>query len=99
MPASGNTNRTLFELDLLRAMVMVADCGSFTTAAARLHSTQSTISQKIRRLEAIAGRPLLVRGNRDVHPPMPDRPCLASRGRCCRSTTRCAKHWPAPPSR
>jgi DNA-binding transcriptional LysR family regulator len=68
MPASGNTNRTLFELDLLRAMVMVADCGSFTTAAARLHSTQSTISQKIRRLEAIAGRPLLVRGNRDVHP-------------------------------
>ncbi|MGH8043760.1 MAG: LysR family transcriptional regulator, partial [Stenotrophomonas sp.] len=68
MPSSGNINRTLFELDLLRAMVMVADCGSFTTAAARLHSTQSTISQKIRRLEAIAGHPLLIRGNRDVHP-------------------------------
>lgn len=61
-------HRTLFELDLLRAMVMVADCGSFTTAAARLHSTQSTISQKIRRLEQLAGHPLLVRGNRDVHP-------------------------------
>lgn len=68
MTASEKPNRTLFDLDLLRAMVMVADCASFTTAAARLHSTQSTISQKIRRLEEMAGHPLLVRGNRDVHP-------------------------------
>ncbi|WP_315387751.1 LysR substrate-binding domain-containing protein [uncultured Stenotrophomonas sp.] len=68
MPASAASHRTLFELDLLRAMVTVADCGSFTTAAARLHSTQSTVSQKIRRLEQLAGQPLLVRGNRDVHP-------------------------------
>jgi DNA-binding transcriptional LysR family regulator len=68
MPPSASRHRTLFELDLLRAMIMVADCGSFTTAAARLHSTQSTISQKIRRLEQLAGHPLLVRGNRDVHP-------------------------------
>jgi len=68
MPPSAKPHRTLFELDLLRAMVMVADCGSFTTAATRLHSTQSTISQKIRRLEQLAGHPLLVRGNRDVHP-------------------------------
>ncbi len=68
LPTSAKPNRGLFDLDLLRAMVMVADCGSFTTAAARLHSTQSTISQKIRRLEDMAGHPLLVRGNRDVHP-------------------------------
>jgi DNA-binding transcriptional LysR family regulator len=68
MTASEKPNRALFDLDLLRAMVMVADCASFTTAAARLHSTQSTISQKIRRLEEMAGHPLLVRGNRDVHP-------------------------------
>lgn len=68
MPPSAQSHRTLFELDLLRAMVMVADCGSFTAAATRLHSTQSTISQKIRRLEQLAGHPLLVRGNRDVHP-------------------------------
>lgn len=66
--ASAKPNRSLFDLDLLRAIVTVADCGSFTTAAARLHSTQSTISQKIRRLEDMAGHPLLVRGNRDVHP-------------------------------
>ena len=48
-------NRPLFDLDLLRALVMVADCGSFTTASARLHSTQSTVSQKVRRLEKSPG--------------------------------------------
>jgi DNA-binding transcriptional LysR family regulator len=61
-------NRPLFDLDLLRALVMVADCGSFTTASARLHSTQSTVSQKVRRLEEIAGHRLLDRGTRDVRP-------------------------------
>lgn len=66
--ASQKSNRVHFELDLLRALVMVADCGSFTTAAARLHSTQSTISQRIRRLEELAGHRLLDRGVRDVRP-------------------------------
>ncbi len=47
---------------------MVADCGSFTTAAARLHSTQSTVSQKVRRLEEMVGHQLLDRSNREVHP-------------------------------
>lgn len=61
-------NRPLFDLDLLRALVMVADCGSFTTASVRLHSTQSTVSQKVRRLEDIAGHRLLDRGTRDVRP-------------------------------
>ncbi|WP_179402815.1 LysR family transcriptional regulator [Burkholderia guangdongensis] len=60
--------RPLFDLDLLRALVMVADCGSFTTASARLHSTQSTVSQKVRRLEEMAGHRLLDRGTRDVQP-------------------------------
>lgn len=62
------TNSRLFELDLLRALVTVADCGSFTTAALRLNSTQSTVSQKVRRLEELAGHRLLERGNRDVLP-------------------------------
>lgn len=61
-------HRSLFDLDLLRAIVVVADCGSFTTAATRLHSTQSTVSQKIRRLEEMVGHRLLVRGHRDVLP-------------------------------
>lgn len=68
MQDSAKSNRTLFELDLLRALVMVADCGSFTTAATRLHSTQSTVSQKVRRLEELAGHRLLERSHRDVHP-------------------------------
>ncbi|WP_312936280.1 LysR substrate-binding domain-containing protein [Pseudomonas sp.] len=68
MPTISKANKALFDLDLLRAIVVVADCGSFTTAAARLHSTQSTISQKVRRLEDMVGHRLLVRGNRDVLP-------------------------------
>ncbi|MBV7483685.1 LysR family transcriptional regulator [Bordetella sp. BOR01] len=68
MATSQKSNRVLFDLDLLRAMVAVAECGSFTTAAARLHSTQSTVSQKVRRLEELAGHTLLDRGNRDVRP-------------------------------
>ncbi|AIR90805.1 LysR substrate-binding domain-containing protein [Pseudomonas cremoricolorata] len=68
MPSIAKSNSPLFDLDLLRAIVVVADCGSFTTAATRLHSTQSTISQKVRRLEDMVGQRLLVRGNRDVLP-------------------------------
>ncbi len=68
MSLSLKPNRSLFDLDLLRAIVVVADCGSFTTAAARLHSTQSTISQKVRRLEEMVGHRLLERGNREVLP-------------------------------
>jgi len=68
MQDSAKSNRTLFELDLLRALVMVAAGGSFPPAATRLHSTQSTVSQKVRRLEELAGHRLLERGHRDVHP-------------------------------
>jgi hypothetical protein len=38
--ARPKARRPLFDLDLLRAIVMVADCGTFTAASARLHSTQ-----------------------------------------------------------
>ncbi|MBB3141929.1 LysR family transcriptional regulator [Halomonas organivorans] len=61
-------NNRFFDLDLLKTLVMVVDCSSFTVAASRLHSTQSTVSQKIRRLEAMAGHRLLERGHRDIQP-------------------------------
>ncbi|GAA0217675.1 LysR family transcriptional regulator [Castellaniella daejeonensis] len=61
-------HRPLIDPDLLKAFVAVADCGSFTAAAARLHSTQSTVSQKIRRLEDLVGHRLLDRGGREVLP-------------------------------
>ncbi|MBB3219196.1 DNA-binding transcriptional LysR family regulator [Ochrobactrum sp. RC6B] len=57
-----------FNLDLLRAFVTVVDSRSFTVAAAQLHSTQSTISQKIIRLEEAAGQALLERARHDVRP-------------------------------
>lgn len=43
MPESIKPNRAIYDLDMLRTVVMVADCGSFTTAAARLHSTARVV--------------------------------------------------------
>ncbi|MGO4840258.1 LysR family transcriptional regulator, partial [Rhizobiaceae sp. 2RAB30] len=57
-----------FNLDLLRAFVTVIDAGSFTAASRLLNSTQSTISQKILRLEEATGQRLLDRGRRKVLP-------------------------------
>ena len=68
MKPAATVRTPLFDLDLLKTLVMVADCGSFTAASARLHSTQSTVSQKVRRLEEMAGHKLLERGTRDVTP-------------------------------
>lgn len=51
---------------LLRSFVAVADCGNFTRAAERLHLTQSTVSQQLRRLEDSLGCRLLDRSARQV---------------------------------
>jgi len=51
---------------LLRAFVTIADTGSFTLAADRLHMTQSTISQQVARLEDAIGRELIDRAARPV---------------------------------
>ena len=51
---------------LLRAFVAIADAGSFTAAAERLHMTQSTMSQQIGRLEDAIGRELVDRAARPV---------------------------------
>ncbi|MFD2650505.1 LysR family transcriptional regulator [Brucella rhizosphaerae] len=58
----------VFSLDLLRAFVAVVDSRSFTIAAQQLHSTQSTVSQKILRLEEAAGQSLLERARHDIRP-------------------------------
>ncbi|NDK36868.1 LysR substrate-binding domain-containing protein [Rhodovulum sulfidophilum] len=57
-----------FDLDQLRALIDVIDSGGFTSAARRTGGLQSTISMKIRRLEAEVGQPLLVRLGRGVMP-------------------------------
>lgn len=50
--------------ELLRAFVTVVEAGTFTAAARTLGTGQSTVSQQIKRLEALAGRRLLAR---DTH--------------------------------
>lgn len=54
------------DLGLLRTFVSVVDAGGFTRAGERVHKTQSTVSQQIRRLEEQLGRPLLDRNSRLV---------------------------------
>jgi DNA-binding transcriptional LysR family regulator len=58
----------MFDLELLRSFVSVVDAGGFTRAGERVHRTQSTVSQQIRRLEDDVGQPLLDRSGRDVTP-------------------------------
>jgi DNA-binding transcriptional LysR family regulator len=54
------------DLDLLRSFVSVVDAGGFTQAGERVHRTQSTVSQQIRRLEDDVGRPLFHRNGKSV---------------------------------
>jgi DNA-binding transcriptional LysR family regulator len=58
----------MLDLDLLRSFVSVVDAGGFTRAGERVHRTQSTVSQQIRRLEELFGRPLLHRDGKRVTP-------------------------------
>ncbi|PSH65256.1 LysR family transcriptional regulator [Phyllobacterium sophorae] len=50
-----------FDLDLLRTFIAVVEAGGFTRAAERVHLTQSTISQQIKKLETNLGHSLLIR--------------------------------------
>jgi len=58
----------MLDFELLRSFVSVVDAGSFTRAGERVHRTQSTVSQQIKRLEDDLGQPLLNRTAKDVTP-------------------------------
>jgi DNA-binding transcriptional LysR family regulator len=58
----------MFDLELLRSFVSVVDAGGFTRAGERVHRTQSTVSQQIKRLEDDVGQPLLDRSGKEVTP-------------------------------
>jgi DNA-binding transcriptional LysR family regulator len=58
----------MLDLELLRSFVSVVDSGGFTRAGERVHRTQSTVSQQIKRLEDDLGQPLLNRAAKDVTP-------------------------------
>lgn len=57
-----------FDISLLRSFVQVIDSGSFARAGERVHRTQSSISQHIKKLEEHAGRQLLLRNARMTRP-------------------------------
>jgi DNA-binding transcriptional LysR family regulator len=56
----------MFDNELLRAFIAVAEEQGFTRAAERLHLTQSAVSAQIKRLELQAGCELLTRSTRSV---------------------------------
>src|ERR1700754_3885479 len=58
----------MFDLELLRSFISVVDAGGFTRARERVHRTQSTVSQQIKRLEDDVGQTLLNRNGKDVTP-------------------------------
>src|SRR5262249_60362871 len=58
----------MLDIDLLRSFVSVVDAGGFTRAGERVHRTQSTVSQQIRRLEETLGCDLLDRNSRQATP-------------------------------
>ena len=58
----------MLDLELLRSFVSVVDAGGFTRAGERVHRTQSTVSQQIKRLEDDVGQTLLNRSGKDVTP-------------------------------
>jgi DNA-binding transcriptional LysR family regulator len=57
----------MLNLELLKTLVCVVDEGSFTRAAERVHRTQSTVSQQIRKLEELVGHDLLLRDRTGTH--------------------------------
>ncbi len=54
------------DLDLLHSFVSVVDAGGFTAAGERVHRSQSTVSQQIRKLEETLECALFIREGRQV---------------------------------
>lgn len=52
------------DLDQLKTFVAIAETGSFTRAADRVHKTQSAVSMQMRRLEERLGKPIFARDGR-----------------------------------
>jgi molybdate transport repressor ModE-like protein len=52
------------DITALRSLTAVVDCGGFHRAAEALHISQSAVSQHVRRLEKVIGRPIVMRVGR-----------------------------------
>jgi DNA-binding transcriptional LysR family regulator len=69
------------DIDLLRALVAIADCSCFSGAAAQLGRTQSAVSLQIKRLEQAVGQSLLQRCQGRVTGPTAEGRVLIDYGR------------------
>lgn len=58
----------MFDLKDLRCFVAVYELRGFARAASELHTVQSAVSARIRKLEAIIGVPLFDRMHRGIMP-------------------------------
>ena len=56
----------VLDIVALRSLVAVADCGGFHRAATTLRISQSAVSQHVRRLEKVLGRPVVERLGRQA---------------------------------
>ncbi|MEW9529253.1 LysR family transcriptional regulator [Microbispora sp. NPDC049125] len=56
----------LLDLVQLRTFVAIAECGGFGRAASALRTSQPTVSQHVRALERVVGRPLVERTGRST---------------------------------
>lgn len=54
------------QIDWLRAFVTVVDVGTLSGAAPQLHRSQSAVSMQIKKLEEALGKPVLLRGPRQL---------------------------------
>ena len=57
---------TDLQLDWLRSFVAVVDSGSLSAAAPTVHRSQSAVSMQLKKLEDAVGRPVLLRGPRQL---------------------------------
>jgi DNA-binding transcriptional LysR family regulator len=58
--------RQVLDIVALRSLVAVADCGGFHRAGTSMRISQSAVSQHVRRLEKVIGRPLVERQGRQA---------------------------------
>ena len=56
----------VLDIVALRSLIAVADCGGFHRAATTLRISQSAVSQHVRRLEKVIGRPVVERRGRQA---------------------------------
>ncbi len=81
----------MLDLDLLHSFVSVVDAGGFTAAGERVHRSQSTVSQQIRKLEESLDCALFVREGRQVSLTEDGERLLATPGGCWRCPRKCGK--------